>query len=186
MRDRATLTDHVVAAMTRGRRPASTLSIRGHGVARLFRHGRLIQECFFHNLITEVGDQYYAERATGISSPPAQVTGMRLGTGTTTPSKTGAGAAIVTYIVASDQAIDSTFPQSSLVTARRITWRTTWAAGVATATGIAEVVITNENPLSDVAGTAANTISRALLSPVADKTADDSLEVTWHHDALGA
>lgn len=140
------------------------------------------------NRITDIGDQYYGERATGIASPPAQVTGMRLGTGTTAASKTGAGAAIVTYITASHVAISSG-PTSSqpggATTARRIAWVSTWAAGVATATGIAEVVITNETPLTNVAGTAANTIARAVLTAF-DKGAGDTLTVTWNHDLLGA
>ena len=46
------------------------------------------------NLITSVGDQYYAGRAALSSSLPAQVTGMKLGTGSTAPAKSGAGAAL--------------------------------------------------------------------------------------------
>jgi hypothetical protein len=141
------------------------------------------------NRITDVGDQYYAERATGIGSPPAQVTGMRLGKGgATAASKTGAGAAIVTYITASQVAISSG-PTSSqpggATTARRIAWVSTWAAGIATDTGITEVVITNETPLTNVAGTAANTIARAVLTTF-DKGAGDTLTITWNHDLLGA
>lgn len=139
------------------------------------------------NLITEVGDEYYGERAAGIASPPDQVTGMRLGTGTTAVAKTGAGAAIVTYVTGSNKAIDGSFPTSALQgSSRRIQWKTTWAAGEGTANNIAEVVITNENPLTNVAGTAANTISRALLSPLVNKAAGDTLAVTWNHDLLGA
>lgn len=112
---------------------------------------------------------------------------MRLGTGTTAVAKTGAGAAIVTYVTGSSIAIDGSFPTSALSgSSRRIQWKTTWAAGVATALGIAEVVITNEASLTDVAGTAANTVSRALLSPTVNKGASDTLAVTWNHDILGA
>jgi hypothetical protein len=149
-------------------------------------HGVITRDLWVPNMITQVGDQYYGERAAGIGSPPAQVTGMRLGTGSTAPAKTGAGAAIVTYATGSHVAIDGTYPQSSLNgAARRITWRSTWAAGVATVNGIAEAVITNETPLTNVAGTAANTISRALVSPVVNKGASDTLEITWHHDLQG-
>jgi hypothetical protein len=112
---------------------------------------------------------------------------MRLGTGTTAVAKTGAGAAIVTYVSGSALAIDGGFPTSALSgSSRRIQWKTSWSAGVATATGIAEVVITNESPLTDVTGTAANTISRALISPTVNKGASDTLAVTWNHDLLGA
>lgn len=170
------------------RPPAEPFRVKGIVEVRLYdEDGILTLEQIVENLVTQVGDQYYGERAAGIGSPPGQVTGMRLGTGSTAAAKTGAGAAIVTYVTASQVAIDGTYPQSSLnSTARRITWRSTWAAGVATASGIQEVVITNESPLTNVAGTAANTISRAVLSPVINKGASDTLEITWHHDILGA
>ena len=109
------------------------------------------------------------------------------GTGVTAAAKTGAGAAIVTYVAASQKALDATYPQSSLSgSSRRIQYVTTWGAGVATATAIAEAVITNETPITNVAGTAANTIARALLSSTVNKEAGDTLVLTWNHDLLGA
>lgn len=140
------------------------------------------------NLVTEVGDRYYGERAAGIASPPAQVTGMRLGTGTTAVAKTGAGAAIVTYATASHKAIDGSFPTSSLVGGERhIIWQTTYVPGEVTVNGLAEAVITNETPLTNVAGTAANTIARGLLSPTVNKGALDTLIVgPWSHELLGS
>lgn len=123
--------------------------------------------------------------ATGLSM--AAVTGMRLGTGVTAVAKTGAGAAIVTTVSGSQHVLDGGFPTSALSGAsRRITYKVTWAAGEGTSSGLAEVVITNETPLSNVAGTAANTIARALLSPTVNKGASDTLAVTWNTDHLGA
>jgi hypothetical protein len=149
--------------------------------------GDIKQEGLCKNLVTQVGDQYYGERAAGISSPPGQVTGMRLGTGTTAVAKTGAGAAIVTYVSGSNVAITGGFPTSALSgSSRRIQWKGSWGAGVATNSALAEAVITNEATLTDVAGTAANTISRVLLSPTVNKGASDSLDLTWNHDLLGA
>lgn len=155
--------------------------------------GELLSLGVFANLITDVGDQYYGERASGIAGPPNQVTGMKLGTGTTAVSKTGAGAAIVTYAgtgITASKAIDGTWPQSSQPggggTARQIQWRTSWAAGQVTVNGLAEVVISNQTSLGDTAGTAADTISRALLSPTVNKGSTDTLTVTWNHNLLGA
>lgn len=149
--------------------------------------GEIKFEDIYFNLITQVGDQYYGERAAGIASPPGQVTGERLGTGTTAVAKTGAGAAIVTYVSGSQAAIAGGFPTSALSSSsRRIAWQSAWAAGVATNAALAEAVITNESPLTDVAGTAANTIARLLLSPTINKAAGDSLTLTWNHDILGA
>lgn len=166
----------------------SALFIRGTVVATLHdSKGRLLLARTYSNLVSEVGDEYYGERAAGIASPPGQVTGMRLGSGTTAAAKTGAGAAIDTYISGSNAAIDGSFPTSSLVSgARRITWQAEWAAGTATHAAIAEVVITNEATLTDVAGTAANTIARAVLSPTINKGAGEILTVAWWHDISGA
>lgn len=190
--EKARLADLLVARSEVRRAAAEHVGLHGGGVALLYEElddGLVVvkQTVVFENLITQVGDEYYGERAAGIASPPDQVTGMRLGTGTTAPAKTGAGAAIVTYEAGSAVAIDGGFPASSLSgSSRRIAWRATWGAGVATVNGLAEAVITNETPLTDVAGAAANTIARALLSPTVNKGAADTLEVTWNHDLLGA
>lgn len=141
----------------------------------------------FKNLVTQIGDQYYGERAAGISSPPDQVTGMQLGTGTTAVAKTGGGAAIVTLVANSLVAIDGSFPTSALSgSSRRIQWKTTWAAGTATANAIAEVALVNQDTGTQTAAPASATISRALLSPTVNKGASDTLAVTWNHDLLGA
>ena len=191
--DTSRLTDEVHASVTRGRTPADRGWITGHGVAVVRdAAGQVTQEVEFTNLVTQVGDQYYGDAGAALNAnatvtAPDPVTGMRLGDDNTAVAKTGAGAAIVSYVSGSNNAIDAGYPTSALNgAARRITWRTTWAAGDATANGIAEVVITNEVGLTDVAGSAANTISRALLSPVVNKAAGDSLQITWHHDTTGA
>jgi hypothetical protein len=188
MRDGAGVADLMIAEAGFARPTLDVARIVGHGVYELFGpDGELLLRGTFENLVTQVGDTYYGERAAGIGSPPAQVTGMRLGTGTTAVAKTGAGAAIVTYVSGSNKAIDGSFPTSALSgSSRRIQWKTSWAAGEATANGIAEAVITNETPLTNVAGAAANTISRALLNPVVNKGASDTLALTWNHDLLGA
>lgn len=184
----ARITDQMIAVAGYNRPLLDRVGLNGWIEVDLWdEDGKLKLHLVVPNLITQIGDQYYGERAAGIGSPPAQVSGMRLGTGTTAVAKTGAGAAIVTYVSGSSIAIDGTWPQSSLSgSSRRIQFKTTWGAGVATANGIAEAVITNEASLTDVAGTAANTVSRGLLSPTVNKAAGDTLAITWNHDLLGA
>jgi hypothetical protein len=149
--------------------------------------GEISYEAILGNKITNIGDQYYGERAAGITSPPNQVTGMRLGTGTTAVAKTGAGAALVTYKSGSNAAIAGGFPTSSIPsTARRISWKASWAAGVATDAALAEAVIVNDTIATDATSSAANTIARLLLSPTVAKGAADTLELTWSHDLEGA
>lgn len=124
----------------------------------------------------------------GVTLPP--VTGMKLGTGSTAVAKSGAGAAIVTYVTSltASKVIDTSFPTSTrAVPGCQIQWKTTWAAGEATSgSNWAEVVVSIESPLADDAGTAGNTIARALLSPTVAKGASDTLAVTWNHIGLGA
>ena len=186
---RARLTDSVEATVTRGRYvDPETVGVRGYVIAEVHGpDGELKSRCEVHNLVTQVGDQYYGERAAGVASPPGQVTGMKLGTGSTAPAKTGAGAALVTYLSDSHQAIAGGFPTSTLSgSSRRIQWQAVWAAGKATtASAITEVVIINDT-LADATSTAANTISRALLTGIGSKGASDTLTVTWNHDLLGA
>lgn len=134
------------------------------------------------NTITQVGDQMYGERGAGLAGAPAAPTGMKLGAGSTAPSKTGAGAALVTYLANSHQAFQST-PGSALSgSVRRITYTAVFAAGKAT-TGspITEAVIVNE-ALADATSAAAATVSRVLLTGVGSKGAADTLTLTWTHD----
>jgi hypothetical protein len=185
--DRSGVRDELVAVLDSRRGTDSMEHIIGHGVVEVFgEDGALKQSVPFTNLVTQYGDQFYGERAAGIGSH-AVPTGMQLGTGgATAAAKTGAGAAIVTLVAASLVALD-TAPASSLQgSSRRIQYKTTWAAGTATATGINEVVLTNQAVGTQTAAPAGATLSRAVLGTPVNKTATDSLAITWNHDLLGA
>lgn len=138
------------------------------------------------NLITDTGDNYYAQRAIALVSPgnPAdatKVTCMKLGTGTTAVAKNGAGAALVTYLSGTNVAFDSTYPSRS---SNVVTYRTTFNPGVGTNAALAEIVIAVTN--ADSTSNAADTICRALISPTRNKTSSDTLVATWTHTFLGA
>lgn len=150
--------------------------------------GNVKQREIHHNTITQVGDQVIGERAFGaiagspITPIPNQQSGAKLGTGTTAPAKTGAGASLVTYKTGSQRAVDTGFPTSALNGAvRRIAWRYTWAAGTATDTALTEAVIVNETSLTDATTGAPNTLSRVTFTAI-NKGASDSLELTWNYD----
>jgi hypothetical protein len=182
--DSTRLGDNLATAAGYGRPTDDVSFVRGHGTVEVFGpDGELKQSVPFTNLITQVGEQLYGERGAGITTL-AVPTGMALGTGSTAVAKTGAGAALVAGTSGSAQAFDGSFPASSIPgTVRRIQYKVTWAAGTATATGLNEVVI--QNGTATVVPTNAattNIISRALLSPVVNKGASDSLAVTWNHD----
>ena len=123
--------------------------------------------------------------ATGSSFPMAQ--GMKLGTGSTAVAKSGAGAALVTYLSGSNHAFDATFPSTSGTTGGRVvTYKCTYVAGEATTgSAITEAVIFLDYP-ANATSSAANTIARVLLSGIASKGASDTLTITWTHTLLGA
>lgn len=182
------LLDEAVAMSRKIREQNDELIIMGYGYYQLFdEKGKQKQAGVFANRITTVGDEQFSRRATGVS-PGNLITGMRLGTGVTAASKSGAGAAIVTYKTGTALATDGTFPTNAAIGSDvgwRATYRRTWGAGIGTDAALGEVVLTNETGPTDVAGTAANTLCRALLSSTVNKAAGDTLEVTWTIDFFG-
>lgn len=191
--DKAKLTDEMSAGV--GANLADNLGLSGViEIEVLDEHGRVKFYEVVHNLITDVGDAYYGDAGAALCAnatvtAPDGITGMRLGTGSTAPSKTGAGAAIVTYVAGTAKAIDGAFPTTSQPggagTARVEKWKTSWLAGEADGAALREVVITNETPLSDVAGVAGNTVSRGLFGPFTLGVLD-TISITWNHNLLGA
>jgi hypothetical protein len=163
----------------------------GYGVAHLMDgDGKTKLLVPFRNLITDAGDLYYAGKAiVGISpanpSAPTAANGMKLGTASTAATKTDAG--LATYLTGSNVAFDSTYPQTANLGSTlgvNAVYKTTWGAGVATSATINEVAIVNDQA-SNLDSSAANTYSRAVLTTV-NKTASDSLAVTWNHKFLGS
>lgn len=158
--------------------------IEAHGLLewRLWsEEGDLLVEGASENLLTTYGDEWSIRRLLDATPASGPITGMRLGTGTTAPSKSGAGAAIVAYAAGSSRALDGGFPTVAAIgvdVGWRATYRTTYPAGVASVSGLAEAVMTNI-AIADVAGAAGNTTNRGLLSPVVNKGASDTLELTW-------
>jgi hypothetical protein len=165
----------------------------GFGVAHLVDGDGVTKQLVpFHNLITDAGDLYIAGKVIAAIAPaspsaPTAANGMKLGSGSTAVAKSGAGGALVTYISGSNVAFDATYPQTANLGAGlgvNAVYKTTWAAGVATNGAIVEVAIVNDQA-TNATSTAANTYSRALISSV-NKTATDSLAVTYNWKSLGA
>lgn len=157
-------------------------------------HGPVKQSGVSENLITDAGDLYIAQMViAGVqpanASAPTKAIGMKLGTGTTSPAKNGAGAALVTYQSGSHRAFDSANPITNNLGAGlgvQSRYVTTYPAGVVTVNGLAEAIICCEATLTDATNTAGTTACRALLSPVVNKGAADTLTITWNWKFLGA
>lgn len=190
--ERRDVVDAMAAAYGQAR-AVDGVGIVGYGIWHLVDgdgHTKLLVP--FANLITDKGDEYYAKKGiVGISpanpTAPTAVSGMKLGTGSTAATKSGAASALGTYITGSNNPFDASFPAAAAV-GTDIGWnasyKTSWAAGDVTNSAITECVIVND-AATDATTTAANTISRAVISSV-NKTASDSLAITWNHKFLGA
>ena len=136
------------------------------------------------NLVTLIGIRRYAEAGGGVAGVPAACTGMKLGTGTTAPATTGAGAALAAYLDDSHQALASTPAATTVSGKRRITYTATWAAGKATtASEIREAVMVNDT-LANATSPEANTLARVVFAAgtIPAKSALDTLQLTWTHD----
>lgn len=159
---------------------SDTLQAHGHGRWELFTNRQIVAHGTFHNIITAYGQRMYWERGASVVGYPSAPTGMRLGTGNETPTYTGDGATIDTYLsgsaIAFSAAPASTMPSNN----RRVTYQCTWLPGVGTGL-ISEAVLTNENPLSDIPGTEATTIARVLFDTPLNKGSVNGLTLVWHH-----
>ena len=185
--------DSFIAEMTRNRGWVEDNKQHGFVLVELFASdGSLKDMQFTNNLITDSGDLYEATRIIAGVSPAApsdatKYNGMKLGTGTTAAAKNGAGAALVTYLSASNVAFDATYPQTSNLGAGlgvTAVYKTTWVAGVATNAALTEAVIVNDQA-TNATSTAGNTGSRVVFGAV-NKGASDVLAITWSWKLLGA
>jgi hypothetical protein len=172
--------------------PVGEPGMLGNFHAQLFGpDGELKDERIGSNLITDAGDLYYAGKLiVGISpanpSAPTAMSGMKLGTGTTAAAKSGAGAALVTYISGSNNPFDASYPQTVNLGAGlgvNGQYKTTWPAGDTTNSAISEAVIVNDGG-TDATSTAANTSHRITFTAI-NKGAADSLVITWNAKMLG-
>ena len=164
------------------------MGITGSVVVSLYAGERCIHRQQRSNLITTVGDIYYAAMAIAGVSPaapaaPTLVTGMKLGTGTADTAKSGTGSALGVYLSGSNMAFDATYPLVA-TPASYVTYRCTWAAGVATAGAISEVALVTD-AATNATSAEANTIARLSLASIS-KGAGNTLVVAWTHRFLGA
>lgn len=179
--DQAALADEVTVELNPDQ-PHDGVTVAGYGVAEVSGpDGQVKESVPFTNVVTDVGDLFYANRATLVAT--TALTGMQIGSGTTVASKAGPGAAIVTLLAG--QAFDAGFPAVNNLGAGlgvEAVYKATYAAGVGTGT-VAEVVVTNG--AIGTASTAAATISRVVLGTAVAKAAGDSLAVTYRTKFLG-
>jgi hypothetical protein len=185
-------TEPIAVDQTDDAKAGADPGFHGNILIQLFdADGNLKDERRAENLITDAGDLYYAGMAIALVAPaapaqPTKMTGMKLGTGTTAAAKSGAGAALVTYESGSNNLFDASFPVVQNLGAGlgvNGQYKVTWAAGDVTETALTEAVIVND-AAADATSSAANTSHRVVFSAI-NKTASDTLVITWNAKFLG-
>ena len=179
--------DEVVVTMNRNRPVDDAVGVRGVvEVVLTGPDGEIKYSEVGHNLVTDYGDDMLSTRS--YDDTIEIITGMKLGTGATAEAKNGAGATLVTWLTTSQEALDGTPTEATKGAGLgwRITHVCTWIAGDITNGALAEVVLTNETPITSVDSVVGDVISRFVFAATIDKQVGDELVVTWHLDFLGA
>lgn len=190
--DQMAMRDEFVARMDMKSMARDLSGLVGYGTVLLLDGDGKVKEIEpFLNKITTAGDEYYARRAVaGIGTPniaqPTLANGMKLGTGSTAVAKSGAGAALVTYETGSNNLFDTSHPALSDLTGDTgwdAVYKTSWGAGDVIESALTEAVIVVDAQ-TDATSSAANTIARIIYT-AKNKTADDTLAITWAHTFNG-
>ncbi len=133
-----------------------------------------------HNIVTNLGDALIVDMLSTTSArDPVDNTDGVIGVGTGYVSALKTTTALVAQ-TGSNEAMDATYPQQkgSWTTAddNVIVYRSSFEAGDLVATGIDEAALGNGTEL----------LAYAALSPAANMTALDTLQVTWELTILGS
>lgn len=160
------------------------MKLRGIVVAELRGpDGKLKQREVTHNIVTDQGDKFAAQ---AIYTAAYGAWGMKLGTASTSATKSGAGSfiAVADYISGSNKALDDSTPKAGS-TDDICQFRRLYAAGEATNNTINRVAIVN-NTTDTGEGDATGTYAIAVFGAQIAKGASDTLTVTWDVTYLGA
>ncbi len=162
----------------------SKIGLRGWVVAVVRdKHGNVKQRLETRNIVTDQGDKFAAQ---AFFTAAYSAWGMKLGTATTSASKSGAGSFIATgdYVSGSAQALDDSTPKAG-ATDDIVQFRRLWAAGEGTSATINRVAIVNNTTDAGEAD-ATGTFAISVFGATINKGASDTLTVTWNVTALGA
>jgi len=137
-----------------------------------------------HNIITNAGDEFYAQKIVGETNTSFETPSLVLGTGTSLPTKTDTG--VETPITDSDKTLDAGFPQrdnqdpgntdGGITT---VTWKFSYGLGAVVATGISEGAIVDDGDSPTIA------LNHFLFSTPFDVTASDQITIFCNHKFVG-
>ena len=136
------------------------------------------------NIITNSGDEFYAQKIVGETNTKFETPAVTLGTGTTLPSKTDTG--VETPIASSDKTLDAGFPQRDNQDpgntdggTTTVTWKFSYPLGAVVATGVSEGAIV------DNGAAPTDALNHFLFATPFDITATDQLTVYCNHKLVG-
>jgi hypothetical protein len=149
------------------------------------------------NIVTDVGDEFYAYRGTNAQPPTTHFTDgaaltfdgiMELYNGASSaPAKGNDRSAMAGLVTGSDKAMDATYPKrddddtdNTGAGVDIITYRVSYTTAEANANNIADVIITNPSP-----GASENLLMHALFAATFNKTSSDTLKVFVNHTMNG-
>lgn len=184
MNDKCGMVDDVVAQLGYGRGPNDRCGIRGHVIAELFGpDGKLKQREETHNLVTDIGDIYFAKRAYSTESLATFY--MKTASDNVIAAKSGSGSYIVSnYNEHSVAAMVTNWPAAG-ATNNVAQFKSTWAADADHAYTVRRVALTiNSDNNADEA--AADCYAMSVFSADIVKTAADTLTITWNITFTGA
>lgn len=134
------------------------------------------------NIVTNDGDQYYAEGAVG--APSWSVAGLRLGTDNTAPTKTDTDVTVVD--TEGNKATDATYPKTDDPDSDNtgagvdiVTWTVSYT------TAEANIVDIIEGAFVDNITTPTKALCHFLFAATFTKTASDTLKVIVNHEFTG-
>lgn len=157
-------------------------NIKKNNVVAVLRKNNNLIPCIKYgkNIVTDVGDVYYAQLSAGETPTPTSWAGFRLGTSTTPVTKAdtdvntedseGRKAVDVGYPTTNDSDPDNTGSGGDIVT-----WRVSYIKSEAIINDIAEGAIVDNLTTPTVA------LAHWLFSSTFSKTADDTLKVFVNH-----
>ena len=134
------------------------------------------------NIVTSLGDQYYAEAIAG--TPSFTIAGMRLGEGTLSATKSDID--VTTFITGAAIAVDGGYPTTNDLDSRNtgagvsiLTWRNTFPLGTIDHPAVAE------GALVDDLGTPTAALNHFLFDIPFVVTTVDVLTVFVNHEFIG-
>ena len=167
----------------------NTVGLKGRVTYKLFdESGNIKQVGSACNIVTTQGDQYFVDQLSDAGAATLHL--MVLGTSSTNVAKsdTWVGSAFSgNGSAATGQGTVNPITNSG--TPANLQLVGTFGVGYATSNGITRVGYTNMNPSADGNGTPSGTnffIAHGTISPTVNKSAGDSLVVTWDISFLGA